>query len=104
MRIAGLIFAAVLATVLATGCKTRAVSCKQDNKAYVAAREVPPLKAPPGLEAPNTRNALKVPELNTPERARGRNEACLDTPPPFAPQKAVSAPAPAPAPAADKPK
>lgn len=103
MRIAGIVFAAALAAVLATGCKTRAVSCKQDNKAYVGAKELPPLKAPPGLEPPNTRNALKVPELTTPERVRGKNEPCLDAPPPFAPQKVVT-PAPPPAPSPDKPK
>ena len=97
MRIAGIVFAAVLAATLATGCKTRAVSCKQTNKAYVGAQEVPPLKAPPGLEAPNTRNALKVPRLDTPERVRGKNEPCLDAPPEFSPPKAV-APAPGPAP------
>ena len=96
MRIAGIVFAAVLAATLATGCKTRAVSCKQTNKAYVGAQEVPPLKAPPGLEAPNTRNALKVPGLETPERVRSKNEPCLDAPPPFSPPKA-GAPVPAPA-------
>ena len=41
------------------------------------------IAAPPGLEAPDTRNALKVPPLNTPERPRGKDEPCLDTPPPF---------------------
>jgi uncharacterized lipoprotein len=95
MRIAGILLAAVLVAV-ATGCKTRTVSCKQDNKAYVGAQEAPPLKAPPGLEEPNTRNALKVPQLDTPERIRGKNEPCLDAPPPFAAPK-VAAPPSAPA-------
>src|SRR5919108_3495055 len=45
--------------------------CKQDNKDYAGAQDLPPLKAPEGLETPNTRNALKVPPLNTPERVRG---------------------------------
>lgn len=103
MRIAGIVFAVALAAALTTGCKTRAVSCKQDNKAYVGAKEVPPLKAPSGLEPPDTRNALKVPELNTPERLRGKNEPCLDAPPPFAPPKAAEPP-PVPAQSPDKPK
>ena len=62
----------------ATGCKSRMASCSQDDKDYSGARELPPLQAPPGLDAPNTRNALKVPPLNTPERERGKNEPCLD--------------------------
>lgn len=71
------------------------VVCKQDNKDYVGAKEMPPLKAPDGLEPPDTRNALKVPPLNTPERVRGPDEPCLDAPPPFATGK-TSAPAPRP--------
>lgn len=63
--------------------KVEKVVCKQDDKDYVGAQEMPPLKAPDGLDAPNTRNALKVPPLNTPERVRGRDEPCLDAPPPF---------------------
>ena len=62
------------------GCKSRGTTCKQDNKDYVGAQELPPLKAPPGLDPPDTRNALKVPPLDTPERPRGKNEACLDVP------------------------
>lgn len=64
------------------------VVCKQDDRDYVGAQEMPPLKAPEGLDAPNTRNALKVPPLNTPERVRGRDEPCLDTPPPFSTNRA----------------
>jgi hypothetical protein len=52
---------------------------------------MPPLKAPAGLETPDTRNALRVPVLNTPERPRGRNEPCLDAPPPFESAKTVPA-------------
>jgi len=54
---------------------------------------------PPGLDAPNTRNALKVPPLNTPERVRGKDEPCLDIPPPFSSQKAAAPKGAAPAPA-----
>jgi uncharacterized lipoprotein len=83
MRIAGSLVIAVLALGLASGCKSRMESCRQSNKDYAGAKEVPPLKAPPGLDTPNTRNALKVPPLATPERIRGKNEPCLDIPPPF---------------------
>ena len=83
MRIAVVLVTAILATSLLSGCKSGKVACRQSNKDYVGAKEMPPLKAPPGLETPDTRNSLKVPDLNTPERPRGRDEACLDTPPPF---------------------
>jgi uncharacterized lipoprotein len=88
MRIAGSLVVAVLALGLASGCKSRMESCHQSNKDYAGAKELPPLKAPPGLDTPNTRNALKVPTLSTPERIRGKNEPCLDIPPPFNSPKA----------------
>ena len=83
MRIAVTVLTAILTTSLLAGCKAGKISCRQSNKDYVGAKEMPPLKAPPGLETPDTRNSLKVPDLNAPERARGRDEACLDAPPPF---------------------
>jgi uncharacterized lipoprotein len=94
MRIPVILVASVLALVVLPGCKTRGTSCKQDNKDYVGAKEMPPLKAPPELQAPDTRNALKVPPLNTPERVRGKSEPCLDIPPPFATPIATDAPKP----------
>lgn len=98
MRNVAILLASLLSVSVLSGCGKRAVTCKQDNKDYVGAQEVPPLKAPPGLEAPNTRNALKVPPLNTPERVRGRDEPCLDVPPPYDATKPASAPsAPPPA-------
>ena len=83
MRIAAITIATVLCIAMISGCKSRMVSCSQDDKDYAGAQEMPPLQAPPGLDTPNTRNALKVPPLNTPERKRGKNEPCLDIPPPF---------------------
>ena len=78
--------------------KTVKLACKQTNKDYVGAKELPPLKAPVGLEAPDTRNALKVPALDVPERARGQDEACLDAPPPFTTAKTPPAAPTAPPP------
>jgi uncharacterized lipoprotein len=89
MRIPAVLLVSALALTLLPGCKTRGATCKQDNKDYVGAKDLPPLKAPPELQAPDTRNALKVPPLNTPERVRGKNEPCLDIPPPFATPKAA---------------
>jgi uncharacterized lipoprotein len=96
--------ASICAVSALSGCGKRLQTCKQDNKDYVGAQETPPLKAPPGLEAPNTRNSLKIPPLNSPERVRGRDEPCLDAPPPFSTPKATpAAPAAAPAPSAPNP-
>jgi len=99
MRIAVILIASLCVVSLA-GCGKRVVTCKQDNKDYVGAKELPPLKSPDGLDPPDTRNALKVPPLDVPERLRGRGEACLDAPPPFANPKgpdAISATPAAPA-------
>ena len=84
MRIPAVLIASMLVLIALPGCKHRGATCKQDNKDYVGAKDLPPLKAPPELQAPNTRNALKIPPLATPERVRGKNEPCLDVPPPFA--------------------
>ena len=94
MRIAATLVIAVLALTAVSGCKSRMESCHQTNKDYAGAKDLPPLKAPPGLETPNTRNALKVPPLNTPERIRGKNEPCLDIPPPFTTPKTAPTPKP----------
>jgi uncharacterized lipoprotein len=88
MRIAGFVLLSFVALGLA-GCKTPLESCSQTNKDYAGAQELPPLKAPPGLDPPDTRNALKVPPIQAPERVRGKNEPCLDTPPPFTTPKAT---------------
>ena len=94
MRKPVILAACVLALGVLSGCKSHAPTCKQDNKDYVGAKELPPLEAPPNLDPPNTRNALKIPPLSTPERVRGKNEPCLDTPPPFANPKGPDAPKP----------
>jgi uncharacterized lipoprotein len=47
------------------------------------ARNLPPLKMPPGLDAPDTRNAIKVPPLDEPERPRAPTDPCLSQPPSF---------------------
>jgi uncharacterized lipoprotein len=91
MRISSIFLASVLALALLAGCKSHGPTCKNDNKDYVGAKEMPPLKAPPDLDPPDTRNALKVPPLDTPERVRGKNEPCLDAPPPFSTPKGPAA-------------
>jgi len=83
--------------------------------------QMPPLKVPDGMSAPDTRNAIKVPDLAATEHLRGKGEPCLSRPPnyfqtpPKAQPAAISgapltelappptAPAPAPAPPAPVP-
>ena len=66
-------------------------SCPQG--AYVNARTEPPLKVPPGLDAPDTTNALRLPQLNEPAPPpRKPKDPCLDYPPSFK----VNQPKPAP--------
>jgi uncharacterized lipoprotein len=57
--------------------------CKE-SVGYSNAQQNPQLKIPAGLESPDTRNALRIPELNTPEPPpRTRGQGCLDEPPPY---------------------
>jgi opacity protein-like surface antigen len=46
-------------------------------------RNFPPLRVPAGLDAPDTRNAIKVPPLPETARARLPDEPCLTDPPSF---------------------
>ena len=51
---------------------------------YQKAQSVPPLKIPPGMDAPDTTNALRLPTLNEPPQPpRKGKDPCLDEPPPF---------------------
>ena len=50
---------------------------------YAGARELPPLRVPEGVDAPDTRNAQKIPDVASAERpSDGR---CVDAPPPYFP-------------------
>ena len=52
---------------------------------YTRAQSVPPVKSAEGLSPPNTRNALKIPDVPTAMKPRLRSEGCLDQPPSFFP-------------------
>jgi uncharacterized lipoprotein len=55
-----------------------------DPQPYAKARSVPPLIVPPGLDAPDTTNALHLPQLNEPAPPpRKGKDPCLDEPPSF---------------------
>ncbi len=82
-KILAAITLAAIAVAL-TGCFSRSERSCHQPQAYAAAEDLPPLRIPPGLETPDTRNALRVPELNEPEPPRRRGaDPCLDTPPSF---------------------
>jgi uncharacterized lipoprotein len=76
----------VIALVGLAGCqhlRNIGGSC-HDVKPYMKAGSIASLRIPPGLDAPDTANALKIPALNTPAApARTKTQPCLDAPPAF---------------------
>jgi len=60
---------------------------------YQGQKSDPPLKVPPGLNAPDTGGGLKLPALNEPAPpARTVHDPCLDSPPPYKVAKPTPAP------------
>ena len=49
---------------------------------YQSAKQVEPLRVPAGADRPDTRNALKIPELKAPELPQEPG-TCLEHPPPY---------------------
>ncbi len=86
--------AVVIAVCAAPGChstrsKMRTSKCREPE-GYVTAQTIPPLKIPAGLQAPDTHNALRIPDLKEPPPPRRKpGEPCLDEPPPFLTPKAT---------------
>jgi hypothetical protein len=90
-----------------TGCSEKPFAGNTEN--------LPGIVVPEGLSAPDTRNVVKVPALNEPERARAKSERCLAQPPSYGTGTSISvpvrsrapmgepAPAPVPAPPTSKP-
>ncbi|HEY7377305.1 MAG TPA: hypothetical protein VH542_01325 [Steroidobacteraceae bacterium] len=74
----------VVGAAALAGCKSTSCDAPPD---YGTGESIPPLNVPAGLDAPDTRNALKVPELKTPDRPRTDVEGCLDAPPSYFPER-----------------
>jgi uncharacterized lipoprotein len=76
----------VLAALSLMGChslRSAGGTCNE-NKPYMKAASVAPLKIPPGLDMPDTASALHIPALNTPDLPpRKKTDACLDEAPEF---------------------
>lgn len=84
----------VAVAVVAAGCRSGGNVCAKPGL-YTEAQSIPPLSIPVGLETPDTRQALQIPDLKEPEPpARRKGEPCLDEPPKYT---APTGPKPAPA-------
>jgi uncharacterized lipoprotein len=86
MNLSRTLLTAALCASLAVlpGCKRLFASNCSKPQAYAAAQSLPPLRIPVGLDGPDTRAALKIPDLNEPEAPRGPSDPCLEEPPAFA--------------------
>ena len=76
--------APVAALVLTSGCGLLpdAYSSCSKPQPYQSAENVAPLRVPDGADLPDTRNALRIPEVKAPERPAD-GTACLDHPPSY---------------------
>ncbi len=70
----------VSSMAIASGCSSLVASCKK-APAYADEKDLPPLRIPVGMDAPDTREALVIPALEEPEVPRGPDEGCLEAPP-----------------------
>ncbi len=90
MKHRNLILVALASSLLLGGCKHLGGGCNKPE-GYAGAEELPPLRIPAGLDGPDTRSALRIPELNEPEAPRDPKGGCLEDPPPLAPTPAPAA-------------
>ncbi len=86
MRMRAIRWMALAATVglSACGLLPDAYTGCEDARPYQAATDAGPLRVPAGADLPDTRNALKIPDMKTPELPREPG-TCLEHPPPYAP-------------------
>ena len=66
--------------LLLGGCKSMVGGCEKPH-AYSTAENLPPLHIPVGLDGPDTRSAVRIPELTEPAAPRGKDDPCLEEPP-----------------------
>jgi len=67
--------------LLTGGCHTLR-GCS-NPETYSTSEELPPLKIPVGLDAPDTEQALQIPALSAPQAPPTAANACLEEPPPM---------------------
>jgi len=71
------------ALALLSGCSSLGGGSCREPAIPANPPDLPALQAAEGLDPPDTRNAVKVPELNEPQRTRSRDEPCLSSPPSY---------------------
>lgn len=81
--------AGIAAVVPLAGCGwlPDAYSGCDEAQPYQSARQVEPLRAPAGADLPDTRNALRIPEVKAPDLPPEPGR-CLDHPPPYVQERA----------------
>jgi hypothetical protein len=85
MQMGRLLWVAMAGTCLLSSCSWIRHSGTKCREPLVPAnsQNLPPLKASSGLNAPDTRNAIKVPALTEPEKPRSKSDPCLSQPPAY---------------------
>jgi hypothetical protein len=59
-------------------------SCPEESDSYLKANSVAPIRAPAGIDPPDTKSTMQIPPLNEPAfPPRGPKDACLDASPKF---------------------
>jgi uncharacterized lipoprotein len=83
------VVACLIAMLVTAGCNpfrrnSAAEEICKEPEGYATALEGKTLTIPAGLESPDTRNALRIPDLTTSEPpARKKGDGCLDEPPSY---------------------
>jgi len=75
-----------------------AKGCDKKPQAYESSQSIARLRIPPGLDAPDTKEALMIPEVSAPEAPHTATGGCLDEPPEYRSETPASPASP------DKPK
>lgn len=84
---------AVIGMMSLAGCHALHERACHKPQPYMSAKSAPLLVMPPGLDPPDTSNALRIPELNEPAPPpRTGKEPCLDEPPSFKVNKPLPPP------------
>jgi opacity protein-like surface antigen len=83
VRASGLAWIAATLPLAGCGVLPDAYSGCDEVQPYESARQSDPLQVPAGADLPDTRNALKIPEVKAPELPREPG-TCLDHPPAYA--------------------
>jgi uncharacterized lipoprotein len=77
----------IAAAALSSGCHlfSKLTPDCHTPQEYQRAGQVAPLKVPPGLDSPNTKDALVIPTVELAPPPPGPKDACLDIPPRYQP-------------------